>query len=148
MRRWTSHEANFCPAVSVRPRRQIMGFVAGTTSSRGSFSLVSALCPRERMQTILASLFMPASQPFSNAIARRAAYRHLMGKNQRYSLQGMLDSDPLVDYFVGGTVYQAFFSEDSLCDGAYMLWRQVFSFLCRTSTEERDSGARHIQQVL
>ena len=44
------------------------------------------------------------------ATQRRAAPDEFWLKTQPYSLQDMLDNDPAVEDFVGGTVYQAFLS--------------------------------------
>lgn len=56
---------------------------------------------------------------------------NVMAKNQRYSLQDMLDSNPMVDYFVGGTVYQAFLSAISFhrwhtpVSGTILIFRNI-----------------------
>ncbi|KAK5126002.1 hypothetical protein LTR85_011357 [Meristemomyces frigidus] len=50
------------------------------------------------------------SGPLQYPVSKVQRTDNFMGKNQAYSLANMLDNDPAVDSFVGGTVYQAFLS--------------------------------------
>ncbi|CAG8569067.1 5072_t:CDS:1, partial [Dentiscutata heterogama] len=50
------------------------------------------------------------SAPLQYPVSNVQLTDNFMGKKQAYSLQNMLDNDPLAEQFVGGTVYQAFLS--------------------------------------
>lgn len=50
------------------------------------------------------------SAPLQYPVTNVQMSDNFMGKNQRYSLQDMMDQHPLASRFVGGTVYQAFLS--------------------------------------